>query len=77
MDECVDRAEAYGTGSVYCATKHAVDAISTSARFDLLDTPIRCTAISPGAVKTEFSVVRFKGDNDKADKVGRTRAHTP
>lgn len=47
--------EAYQGGSVYCATKHAVDAITVATRHDLVDTDIRVTAISPGAVKTEFS----------------------
>lgn len=61
--------ESYKQGGVYCGTKHAVDALTVAARHDFVDTDIRVTAISPGAVKTEFSVVRYKGDEDKADQV--------
>ncbi len=61
--------EAYPGGSVYCATKHAVKAITQATKMDLHGTNIRVSMVSPGLVETEFSVVRFKGDNDKADKV--------
>ena len=61
--------EAYPNASVYCATKHAVDAFTKAIRMDLLKHGIKVTAINPGAVETEFSVVRFKGDQEKADKV--------
>ncbi|MCD6347891.1 MAG: SDR family oxidoreductase [Bacteroidales bacterium] len=61
--------EVYPNASVYCATKHAVDAINKGMRIDLVPFGIRVTAINPGAVETEFSVVRFKGDREKADKV--------
>ncbi|KAG5456064.1 MAG: hypothetical protein BJ554DRAFT_4300 [Olpidium bornovanus] len=59
----------YAGGSVYCATKHAVEAITKSLRLELLDTGIRVSSIAPGLVETEFSVVRFRGDKAKADKV--------
>jgi len=59
----------YPNGSVYCATKHAVKALNTGMRMDLLPYGIRVTEICPGAVETEFSLVRFKGDQQRADKV--------
>ena len=59
----------YPGGNVYCAAKHAVDAISQSQRIELLQHKIKVTAIHPGAVETEFSIVRFKGDKAKADAV--------
>jgi len=58
--------DAYEKGNVYCGTKFAVDAISRSQRIDLLRHRIKVTAIHPGAVETEFSIVRFKGDEEKA-----------
>ncbi len=61
--------EAYLGGNVYCATKHAVDALTKSMRIDLLQYGIRVTGIHPGAVETEFSLVRFKGDEEKAKAV--------
>ncbi|MEO6454738.1 MAG: SDR family NAD(P)-dependent oxidoreductase [Ginsengibacter sp.] len=61
--------EVYEKGNVYCATKFAVDAISKSMRIDLLRYNIKVTAIHPGAVETEFSLVRFKGDAETAGKV--------
>jgi NADP-dependent 3-hydroxy acid dehydrogenase YdfG len=61
--------EAYAKGNVYCATKHAVDAISKSMRIDLLPFGIKVTSINPGAAETEFSLVRFKGDSEKAAQV--------
>lgn len=61
--------EVYERGNVYCATKHAVDAISKAMRIDLLQHHIKVTAIHPGAAETEFSLVRFKGDENAAKKV--------
>ena len=61
--------EVYPSGNVYCATKHAVDALSKGMRIDLLPYGIRVTQIAPGLVETEFSIVRLKGDTDKAKKV--------
>lgn len=61
--------EVYAKGNVYCASKFAVDAISTSMRIDLNAHNIKVSEIKPGAVDTEFSEVRFKGDKTKADKV--------
>jgi NADP-dependent 3-hydroxy acid dehydrogenase YdfG len=58
--------EVYENGAVYCASKHAVDALSRGMRIDLLSHGIKVTNIAPGMVETEFSVVRFKGDREKA-----------
>ncbi|MDP4088429.1 MAG: SDR family NAD(P)-dependent oxidoreductase [Bacillota bacterium] len=60
---------AYPGGAVYCATKAAVKFISDGLRMDIVDTPIRVTNIQPGMVETNFSVIRFHGDKDKADNV--------
>lgn len=60
---------AYPGGNVYCATKAAVKALSDGLRIDLVDTPLRVTNIKPGLVETNFSVIRFRGDKEKADNV--------
>ncbi len=60
---------AYPGGNVYCATKAAVRFISDGLRQDLVDTPLRVTNIQPGLVETEFSIVRFHGDEERAKKV--------
>jgi len=61
--------EIYPKGNVYCASKHAVDALTKAMRVDLLPYGIRVTQVCPGATETEFSEVRFKGDVNKANKV--------
>ena len=61
--------EVYKDGNVYCASKHAVDAISKAQRIDLLPYKIKVSVIHPGAVETDFSLVRFKGDATKAAAV--------
>ena len=61
--------EVYPNGNVYCATKHAVDALSKGMRMDLLRHNIKVTQICPGAVETEFSLVRFHNDSDRAKTV--------
>lgn len=61
--------ETYLNGNVYCATKYAVDSLSQAMRIDLLPHRIKVTSINPGAVETEFSEVRFKGDAERAKKV--------
>ncbi len=59
----------YVRGNIYCVSKTAVDAISRAMRIDLLPHHIKVTNIKPGAVETEFSIVRFKGDEEKAAKI--------
>lgn len=59
--------ETYPNNNAYCATKHAVDSLSKTMRIDLVSHGIKVTAIHPGAVNTEFSIVRYKGDKTKAD----------
>lgn len=61
--------EVYENGGVYCASKHAVDALSKCMRIDLLKHGIKVTNIAPGMVETEFSLVRFRGDKEKSDAV--------
>ncbi|MCM8569767.1 SDR family NAD(P)-dependent oxidoreductase [Gramella jeungdoensis] len=61
--------EVYPNGNVYCASKHAVDAINQGMRIDLNGNGIKVGAINPGLTQTEFSDVRFKGDSEKAEKV--------
>lgn len=61
--------EVYENGNVYCATKYSVDAITKAQRIELLKYGIKVTSINPGAVETEFSLIRFKGDETKANAV--------
>lgn len=61
--------EVYPNGNVYCASKHAVDAINNGMRLDLLGTGVKVSQVCPGLVETEFSEVRFKGDIDRANSV--------
>jgi NADP-dependent 3-hydroxy acid dehydrogenase YdfG len=61
--------EVYPKGNVYCASKHAVDAVTKGMRLDLVDTDIRVTTIDPGLAETEFSIVRFRGNVNKAKDV--------
>jgi len=61
--------EVYMNGNVYCATKHAVDALTQSMRLELSEYPIKVTGVHPGAVETEFSIVRFDGDENRAGQV--------
>ena len=63
--------EVYPNGNVYCATKHAVEGLTKAMRLDLFKQGIKVTQIAPGAVETEFSMVRFKGDAASAEKVYR------
>ena len=61
--------ETYPMGNVYCASKHAVQALTKGMRLDFLEHGIKVTSVSPGAVDTEFSLVRFKGDQQRVKKV--------
>lgn len=61
--------EVYAAGNVYCASKFAVDALSKAMRIDFLEDGIKVTQVNPGLVETEFSLVRFKGDQEKANAV--------
>ena len=61
--------EVYPRGNVYAATKHAVDALTKGMRLDLVDTPVRVCTVDPGLVETEFSMVRFRGDAERAKAV--------
>jgi serine 3-dehydrogenase len=61
--------EVYPNGAVYCATKHAVDALTHGLRLDLVASPVRVSQISPGMVDTEFSLVRFHGERERAESV--------
>jgi len=61
--------EVYANGNVYCATKHAVDALTKGMRIDLLPHNIKVGSVAPGMVETEFSIVRYHGDKNKADDV--------
>ena len=63
--------QVYPGGSVYCATKHAVRAITEGMRLDLNGTRVRVSSVDPGMVETEFSLVRFRGDKERADQVYR------
>ena len=61
--------EAYPKGGIYCGTKHAVDAITKSLRMDLIDKNIRVSTVDPGLVETNFSSIRFHGDEERAKNV--------
>lgn len=71
--------EVYANGNVYCGTKHAVDALNKAMRIDLLPFNIKVTGIHPGMAETEFSIVRFHGDTDRAKKayLGLTPLYAP
>ena len=59
----------YAGGGMYCASKHAVEALTHSLRMELIHTPVNVTSINPGLVETEFSVIRYGGDKARADNV--------
>lgn len=61
--------EAYPKGAVYCASKHAIDAITKSIRMDVVDKNIRVSTVDPGMVETNFSIIRFDGDEQRAKQV--------
>lgn len=64
--------QVYPNGNIYCATKHAVEALSKAMRIDLVSYGIKVTSICPGAVETEFSIVRFSGDVERAKQAYKT-----
>lgn len=61
--------ETYPMGNVYCATKHAVQSLTKAMRLEMLQYGIKVSSIAPGAINTEFSIVRFKGDSERANEV--------
>jgi 3-hydroxy acid dehydrogenase / malonic semialdehyde reductase len=61
--------DVYPSGNVYAATKFAAKALSQSTRYDVLDKGIKVSSVDPGMVETEFSIVRFRGDKERAKKV--------
>ena len=61
--------QVYPKGAVYCSTKHAVNALTNGLRLDLFGTKVRVSSVDPGAVETNFSLVRFKGDTQRAEAV--------
>jgi NADP-dependent 3-hydroxy acid dehydrogenase YdfG len=61
--------ETYPMGNVYCATKHAIQSLTKAMRLEMLQHGIKVSSVAPGAVNTEFSIVRFKGDAERAGDV--------
>lgn len=69
--------EVYPNGNVYCATKHAVTALTLGMRQDLVGKGIKVSQVSPGAVETEFSIVRYHGDEERTEKCTRGTRPSP